>query len=156
MGQYKRAITKGDIFRDVVYSSFVLLLIVSCFGAWVHINNKWQAQAVRVTATVIRIQDSDQGRLAVIQWQANGRVYSRTTAGYSDEVGSEQEVRYLPEKPDRALTFLEVDGEAARVIGTPAMVAFGLITLLVAWMNSPWGPRRHDEHDVVAEVTEHD
>lgn len=156
MGQYKVAITKGAILRDNIVSSLVLLLIVCCFGAWVHVNNKWQGQGIRTTATVISIQDSEKGRLAVIQWQANGRLYSRATDGHTDEVGSEQEVRYLPAEPSRALTVLEVDGEAARIIGTPALVVFGLIQLLGVWLRSGWGPRRADDDTVVAEITERD
>lgn len=146
-----RRITRGDILRDNVYS--LLNVLILCVMAWqyLRITGDWGERAVTVTATTIAIENSSRGPEALIQWQASGATYVRRTEFGPMEVGQQMDVHYLPEEPERALPFLEVDREPQRVIGTPAVVAFCLNGLLKIWLIK-WGPRRRGDDDVVAEV----
>ena len=155
MGRSLRIITKGDIRRGNLYSILVIILLLACFGAWVYINQLWTAQALAVDATVLSIENSPRGPLAVIEWQVDGKHYRRAAEGAPSTVGGELEVRYLPSEPQRALTTTEWQAEPQRLIGLPALIVFVLLSLLRIWMHFH-GPRRADDREVVARVMERD
>jgi hypothetical protein len=151
-----RRITKGDILRDNIYSTLIVVLLGVMAWQYFRISSTWRERGVPVTVTTVRFEDSArEGPLAVIEWQANGRTYSRPTAYGPNEVGKQMDAFYLPEEPERALPFLEVDKEPQRIIGTPAVVAFALIGLFKIWLIY-YGPRRKDDRELVAEVPDRD
>jgi hypothetical protein len=142
-----RRITKGDILRDNIYSTLIVVLLAVMAWQYLRISIAWRERGVTVTVTTTAIQDSSQGPVQVIEWQANGRTYSRQTTYGPNEVGKQMDATYLPEAPERALPFLEMDKEPERIIGAPAVIAFALIGLFKLWLIY-YGPRRKDDREL--------